>query len=294
MDKRILIKESYTLEDRNTVHVIQCLLDQMETFELQGGPTIDKEGFFDNIIDCLNVYKVNSYLIFKYLNWMIFDNLQNLEDDYGEKYDDLVAVTRATIIYLSKVLLNNEKLLKYHLSFSSISSEGLLTLFLEDFNMEHRNKIEEDVRTMLLEDTPTKKPVCVSIREPLSIFKEIDDRYDMMLDHSKLIMDIIRCLNRRLDNREDVRRRLTMINLSDYLLRDDIYLDPWTGDVHNKDTLELLVQFSCSLMSILQSLEIYKNGKLTLVPINVDPAGICFFVSEPLMGNINVEEISFF
>ena len=85
-----------------------------------------------------------------------------------------------------------------------------------------------------------------------------------------------------------------MINLSDYLLRDDIYLDPWTGDVHNKDTLELLVQFSCSLMSILQSLEIYKNGKLTLVPINVDPAGICFFVSEPLMGNINVEEISFF
>lgn len=294
MDKRILIKESYTLEDRNTVHVIRYLLDQMETFELQGGPTIDKEGFFDNIIDCLNVYKVNSYLIFKYLNWMIFDNLQNLEDDYGEKYDDLVAVTRATIIYLSKVLLNNEKLLKYHLSFSSISSEGLLTLFLEDFNMEHRNKIEEDVRTMLLEDTPTKKPVCVSIREPLSIFKEIDDRYDMMLDHSKLIMDIIRCLNRRLDNREDVRRRLTMINLSDYLLRDDIYLDPWTGDVHNKDTLELLVQFSCSLMSILQSLEIYKNGKLTLVPINVDPAGICFFVSEPLMGNINVEEISFF
>ena len=294
MDKRILIKESYTLEDRNTVHVIRYLLDQMETFELQGGPTIDKEGFFDNIIDCLNVYKVNSYLIFKYLNWMIFDNLQNLEGDYGEKYDDLVTVTRATIIYLSKVLLNNEKLLKYHLSFSSISSEGLLTLFLEDFNMEHRNKIEEDVRTMLLEDTPTKKPVCVSIREPLSIFKEIDDRYDMMLDHSKLIMDIIRCLNRRLDNREDVRRRLTMINLSDYLLRDDIYLDPWTGDVHNKDTLELLVQFSCSLMSILQSLEIYKNGKLTLVPINVDPAGICFFVSEPLMGNINVEEISFF
>ena len=294
MDKRILIKESYTLEDRNTVHVIQCLLDQMETFELQGGPTIDKESFFDNLIDCLNVYKVNSYLIFKYLNWMIFDNLQNLEGDYGEKYDDLVAVTRATIIYLSKVLLNNEKLLKYHLSFSSISSEGLLTLFLEDFNMEHRNKIEEDVRTMLLEDTPTKKPVCVSIREPLSIFKEIDDRYDMMLDHSKLIMDIIRCLNRRLDNREDVRRRLTLLNLSDYLLRDDIYLDPWTGDVHNKDTLELLVQFSCSLMSILQSLEIYKNGKLTLVPINVDPAGICFFVSEPLMGNINVEEISFF
>ena len=294
MDKRILIKESYTLEDRNTVHVIRYLLDQMETFELQGGPTIDKEGFFDNIIDCLNVYKVNSYLIFKYLNWMIFDNLQNLEGDYGEKYDDLVTVTRATIIYLSKVLLNNEKLLKYHLSFSSISSEGLLTLFLEDFNMEHRNKIEEDVRTMLLEDTLTKKPVCVSIREPLSIFKEIDDRYDMMLDHSKLIMDIIRCLNRRLDNREDVRRRLTMINLSDYLLRDDIYLDPWTGDVHNKDTLELLVQFSCSLMSILQSLEIYKNGKLTLVPINVDPAGICFFVSEPLMGNINVEEISFF
>lgn len=294
MDKRILVKESYTLVDSNTIYVIQYLLDQMETFELQGGPIIDKESFFDNLIDCLNVYKVNSYLIFKYLNWMIFENLQNLEGDYGEKYDDLVAVTRSTIIYLSKVLLKNEKLLKYHLSFSSISSEGQLTLFLEDFNMEHRNKIEEDVRTMLLEDTPTKKPVCVSIREPLSIFKEIDDRYDMMLDHAKLIIDIIRCLNRRLANKEDLRRRLTMLNLSDYLLRDDIYLDPWIGDTHNKDTLELLVQFSCSLMSILQSLEIYKNGKLTLVPINVDPAGICFFVSEPLMGNINVEEISFF
>lgn len=293
MVKCKLIFRRLVLDDKKSTTVMNSLLDAIDIFEDSGGSTIDRKGFLDALVDGINICKVNNAVQMTYLNWLIYDSIQVLEDFNENSYDDLERVTRKTLTYLMKLIEANPETSKAYVSFEDISSDGVLTLILEDREMNFKGKIDKDVRDMFLE-TNTGDHMNVSLREHLAILGELDNRFDGMLDYPQIITDIINRLDRKIENKHDIKRAVVGINLNDYLLREDLVVNDYDGDEHNKNNMELLVVLAAKLMETMVALKIHQNNRIRYIPLPVDSAGICVFIQEPFIGNINVKEIGFF
>ena len=293
MAKCKLIFRKLVLDDKKSTAIMKSLLDGIDIFENSGGSTIDRDGFLDALVDGINICKVNNAIQMTYLNWLIYDSIQVLEDFNDNSYDDLERVTRKTLTYLMKLIEANPEASKAYISFEDISSDGELTLILEDHKMSFKGKIDKDVREMFLE-TNTGEHMNVSLREHLAILGELDNRFDGLLDYPQIIMDILNRLDRKIENKNDIKRAVAGINLHDYLLREDLFVNDYDGDEHNKNNMELLVALAVKLMETMVALQIHHNYRIRYVPLPVDAAGICVFIKEPYIGNINVEEIGLF
>lgn len=293
MAKCKLIFRKLVLDDKKSTAVMKSLLDAIDIFENSGGSTIDRDGFLDALIDGINICKVNNAVQMAYLNWLIYDSIQVLEDFNDNSYDDLERVTRKTLTYLMKLIEVDPEASKAYISFEDISSDGELTLILEDNEMNFKAKINEDVREMFLEIN-TGEHMNVSLREHLAILGELDNRFDGLLDYPQIIMDILKRLDRKIEDKIDIKRAVAGINLHDYLLREDLFVNDYDGDEYNKNNMELLVALAVKLMETMVALQIHHNDRIRYVPLPVDAAGICVFIKEPYIGNINVEEIGLF
>lgn len=281
------------LEDKTSVAIMKNLLDAIDIFENTGGATVDRDAFLDALIDGINLCKVNNAVQISYLNWLIYDTLQMLDPYDVEGYGYFVSIIRGSLTYLLKFIQNNPELGRGYLSYSSISSDGVITLSLEDHKMDFINKIREDVVDMLLESN-IRNYMYVSLREHLAILKELDNRYGGLLDYPKIIVDILNCLNKKIETKRDIKLAVSKICIADYLLRNDLSEDEYDGDEFNKNNLEILISLASKLMETLTALKIHSDNKLQFTPLPVDSTGICMFIAEPLIGNINVEEIGFF
>lgn len=293
MVKCKLIFRKLVLDDKKSTAVMKSLLDAIDIFENSGGSTIDRDGFLDALVDGINICKVNNAVQMAYLNWLIYDSIQVLGAFNDSSYDDLERVTRKTLTYLMKLIEANPEASKAYVSFDDISSDGELTLILEDHEMNFKGKIDEDVREIFLE-TNTGEHMNVSLREHLAILGELDNRFDGLLDYPQIIMDILKRLDRKIEDKNDIKRAVAGINLHDYLLREDLVVDDYDGDEHNKSNMELLVALATKLMETMAALKIHHNDRVQYVSLPVDAAGICVFIKDPFFGNINVEEIGFF
>ena len=293
MVKCKLIFRELVLDDKVSTAVMKSLLDAIDIFENSGGSTIDRDGFLDALVDGINICKVNNAIQMTYLNWLIYDSIQVLEGFNDNSYDDLERVTRKTLTYLMKLIEADPEASKAYISFEDISSDGELTLILEDHKMSFKGKIDKDVREMFLE-TNTGEHMNVSLREHLAILGELDNRFDGLLDYPQIIMDILNRLDRKIENKNDIKRAVAGINLHDYLLREDLVVNDYNGDEYNKNNMELLVVLAAKLMETMVALQIHRNDRVRYVPLPVDAAGICVFIEEPYIGNINVEEIGLF
>ena len=109
-----------------------------------------------------------------------------------------------------------------------------------------------------------------------------------------IITDILNRLDRKIEDKRDIKRAVAGINLNDYLLREDLVVNDYNGDEYNKNNMELLVVLAAKLMETMVALQIHRNDRVRYVPLPVDAAGICVFIEEPYIGNINVEEIGLF
>lgn len=293
MVKCKLIFRKLVLDDKKSTAVMKSLLDAIDIFENSGGSTIDRDGFLDALVDGINICRVNNAVQMAYLNWLIYDSIQVLGAFNDSSYDDLERVTRKTLTYLMKLIEANPEASKAYVSFDDISSDGELTLILEDHEMNFKGKIDEDVREIFLE-TNTGEHMNVSLREHLAILGELDNRFDGLLDYPQIIMDILKRLDRKIEDKNDIKRAVAGINLHDYLLREDLVVDDYDGDEHNKSNMELLVALATKLMETMAALKIHHNDRVQYVSLPVDAAGICVFIKDPFFGNINVEEIGFF
>ena len=293
MAKCKLIFRKLILDDKKSTAVMKSLLDAIDIFENSGGSTIDRDGFLDALVDGINICKVNNAVQMAYLNWLIYDSIQVLEGFNDNSYDDLERVTRKTLTYLTKLIEANPEASKAYIRFEDISSDGELTLILEDHKMSFKGKIDKDVREMFLE-TNTGEHMNVSLREHLAILGELDNRFDGLLDYPQIIVDILNRLDRKIEDKRDIKRAVAGINLHDYLLREDLVVNDYNGDEHNKNNMELLVALAAKLMETMVALRIHRNDRICYVPLPVDAAGICVFIEEPYIGNINVEEIGLF
>lgn len=293
MVKCKLIFRKLVLDDKKSTAIMKSLLDGIDIFENSGGSTIDRDGFLDALVDGINICKVNNAVQMAYLNWLIYDSIQVLEDFNDSIYDELESVTRKTLTYLMKLIEANPEASKAYVRFEDISSDGELTLILEDHEMNFKGKIDDDVREMFLE-TNTGEHMNVSLREHLAILGELDNRFDGLLDYPQIIMDILKRLDRKIEDKNDIKRAVAGINLHDYLLREDLVVDDYDGDEHNKSNMELLVALATKLMETMAALKIHHNDRVQYVSLPVDAAGICVFIKDPFFGNINVEEIGFF
>lgn len=293
MVKCKLIFRKLVLDDKVSTAVMKSLLDAIDIFENTGGCTINHDGFLDALVDGINICRVNNAVQMAYLNWLIYDSIQVLGAFNDSSYDDLERVTRKTLTYLMKLIEANPEASKAYVSFDDISSDGELTLILEDHEMNFKGKIDEDVREIFLE-TNTGEHMNVSLREHLAILGELDNRFDGLLDYPQIIMDILKRLDRKIEDKNDIKRAVAGINLHDYLLREDLVVDDYDGDEHNKSNMELLVALATKLMETMAALKIHHNDRVQYVSLPVDAAGICVFIKDPFFGNINVEEIGFF
>ena len=293
MVKCKLIFRKLVLDDKKSTAVMKSLLDAIDIFENSGGCTIDRDGFLDALVDGINICRVNNAVQMTYLNWLIYDSIQVLGAFNDGSYDDLERVTRKTLTYLMKLIEANPEASKAYISFEDISSDGELTLILEDREMNYKGKIDKDVREMFLE-TNTGEHMNVSLREHLAILGELDNRFDGLLDYPQIIVDILNRLDRKIEDKRDIKRAVAGINLHDYLLREDLVVNDYNGDEHNKNNMELLVALAAKLMETMVALRIHRNDRICYVPLPVDSAGICVFIEEPYIGNINVEEIGLF
>ena len=293
MAKCKLIFRKLVLDDKVCTAVMKSLLDAIDIFENTGGSTIDRDGFLDALVDGINICKVNNAVQMTYLNWLIYDSIQVLEGFSDNSYDDLESVTRKTLTYLMKLVADNPDACKAYVSFEDISSDGEITLILEDREMNFKGKIDNDVRDMFLE-TNTGDHMNVSLREHLAILGELDNRYDGLLDYPQIITDILNRLDRKIEDKLDIKRAVSGINLNDYLLREDLVVNEYDGDEYNKKNHELLLALAMKLMETVLALKIHRNDRMHYVPLPVDACGICVFIAEPFVGNINVKEIGFF
>ena len=293
MVKCKLIFRKLVLDDKISTAVMKSLLDAIDIFENSGGSTIDRDGFLDALVDGINICKVNNAVQMAYLNWLIYDSIQVLGVFNDNSYEDLERVTRKTLTYLMKLIEANPEASKAYISFEDISSDGELTLILEDHKMSFKGKIDKDVREMFLE-TNTGEHMNVSLREHLAILGELDNRFDGLLDYPQIITDILNRLDRKIEDKRDIKRAVAGINLNDYLLREDLVVNDYNGDEYNKNNMELLVALAAKLMETMVALQIHRNDRIRYVPLPVDAAGICVFIEEPYIGNINVEEIDLF
>ena len=293
MAKCKLIFRKLVLDDKKSTAVMKSLLDAIDIFENSGGSTIDRDGFLDALVDGINICKVNNAIQMTYLNWLIYDSIQVLEGFNDNSYDDLERVTRKTLTYLMKLIEADPEASKAYIRFEDISSDGELTLILEDREMNFKGKIDKDVREMFLE-TNTGEHMNVSLREHLAILGELDNRFDGLLDYPQIITDILNRLDRKIEDKRDIKRAVAGINLNDYLLREDLVVNDYNGDEYNKNNMELLVALAAKLMETMVALQIHRNDRVRYVPLPVDAAGICVFIEEPYIGNINVEEIGLF
>ena len=272
---------------------MKSLLDAIDIFENSSGCTVNQDGFLDALVDGINICKVNNAVQMAYLNWLIYDSIQVLGVFNDNSYEDLERVTRKTLTYLMKLIETNPEASKAYVSFEDISSDGELTLILEDREMNFKGKIDKDVREMFLE-TNTGEHMNVSLREHLAILGELDNRFDGLLDYPQIITDILNRLDRKIEDKRDIKRAVAGINLNDYLLREDLVVNDYNGDEYNKNNMELLVVLAAKLMETMVALQIHRNDRVRYVPLPVDAAGICVFIEEPYIGNINVEEIGLF
>ena len=293
MAKCKLIFRKLVLDDKKSTAVMKSLLDAIDIFENSGGSTIDRDGFLDALVDGINICKVNNAIQMTYLNWLIYDSIQVLEAFNDNSYDDLERVTRKTLTYLMKLIEADPEASKAYIRFEDISSDGELTLILEDREMNFKGKIDKDVREMFLE-TNTGEHMNVSLREHLAILGELDNRFDGLLDYPQIITDILNRLDRKIEDKRDIKRAVAGINLNDYLLREDLVVNDYNGDEYNKNNMELLVALAAKLMETMVALQIHRNDRICYVPLPVDAAGICVFIEEPYIGNINVKEIGLF
>ena len=142
MVKCKLIFRKLVLDDKVSTAVMKSLLDAIDIFENSGGCTINHEGFLDALVDGINVCRVNNAVQMAYLNWLIYDSIQILGAFNDSSYDDLERVTRKTLTYLMKLIEANPEASKAYVSFDDISSDGELTLILEDHKMSFKGKID--------------------------------------------------------------------------------------------------------------------------------------------------------
>ena len=293
MGKCKLIYRKLVLDDKKSTTIMKNLLDAIDIFENSGGSTVDRVGFLDALVDGINICKVNNAVQIPYLNWLIYDSIQVLEAFNHDSYDGLTVATRKALTYLMKLIGANPESSKAYVRFEDISSDGVITLVLEDHEMNFKGKIDKDVRDMFLE-TSTGDHLNVSLREHLAILSELDNRFDGLLDYPQIISDIISLLDRKIESKRDIKNAVFGFDLNDYLLSEDFLGDSHDGDVYNKNNMELLVALAMKLMETMVALRIHRGDRIRYVPLPVDAAGICVFIEGPYVGNINVKEIGFF
>lgn len=293
MAKCRLITKVVVFSDDDTMSIMNSLSDVMDIFDIEHTGIVDRDAFLDALIDGCNFCKVNNSVQIHYLNWLIYETLQSVEGLSTDIYEGMVERSRKTMTYLMKIIADKDETKHAYVSFGGLSSIGELTLILEDPEMNISNKIKKDVAEMFCE-MDTRKSVSVSLREHLNILSEIDRRYDHLLDYPQVITDLINQLDQNILSKRDIWDMVKKINLSDYLLREDLVANEYDGDEHHKSNVELLFALAVKLMETAIVTNLYYNGRMHYSPLPVDASGICIFVANPFVGNINVKEIGFF
>lgn len=190
---------------------------------------------------------------------------------------------------------DTEKILSYtsKLAVNDISSDGDLTVTLEETTMDCKRKIEEDAKEMYRQEKMGVF-VSVSLREHIAIINELDQRFENLLDHDQLINSLVEMLDTDDISLAYIKNSVAKLDLEKFLITADAVLPLPEEPLQTLSNEELLVLLGSKLYETLKATSLYTDGRVNYRPMKMDGSGVCFFMQNLTLGSVDHAKISFF